>query len=419
MIDRNSAPDTARITSIQLAKPEQFTTSTGIPFFLIRAIPENTVKLTMEFNAGKVHQSFPLVAGFTADLLFSGTSGKTQQEIQEEFDFYGGYVQAEMGMERSTVTIYGLTQHIDKLIACTLDALRDVQFPERDFEQHRTIEWQKFQINWEKVATRARKYFSNALFSGTPFDNLTKEDDFTAITREQCIYFHRERYLKGLVDVNIVGNLTDTQLQDLMTRLADWKNTQNEEVLFTLNPTTGLRSETKDGALQTAIRVGKILFTPEHPDYMAFDVLNTILGGYFGSRLMSNIREDKGYTYGIGSGIVTMKALGYFFISTEVGIDVKDATLNEIRFEIERLQTELVDEDELELVKSYMIGQLLKSTDGPFAMMSQFLFLHDFALPSDYFDRYMTAIQQVTPESLRDLAKQYLQWDSFCIIQAG
>lgn len=419
MMNRTQAPATSRITTIDLAKPEQMHSPSGIPFFVIRGIPENTVKLTMEFNSGKIHQPAPLVAGFTADLLFSGTASKSQQEIQEEFDFYGGYVQAEMGMERSTVTIYGLIHHMDKLIELTLDALQDAQFPEREFEQHRTIELQKFRINWEKVATRARKYFSNALFEGTPFDNVTKEEDFANVTREQCREFHQSHYLNGLIDVNIVGNLTELQLQHLMSRVDGWKNKRPEKVEFSLKSNAGLRSETKEGALQTAIRVGKILFTPEHEDYMAFDVLNTLLGGYFGSRLMSNIREDKGYTYGIGSGLVNMKAVGYFFISTEVGVEVKADTLKEIRYEVERLQSELVDEEELDLVKSYLIGQVLKSTDGPFAMMSQFLFVHDYALPDDYLDRYLNTVQHITPQEIQSLAIRYLDWESMNIIEVG
>jgi zinc protease len=419
MINRTQAPQTRQITAIPLAQPEQLKSLSGIPFYVIRQIPENTVKLTLEFNAGKIHQPSALVAGFTADLLFSGTAGKSQQEIQEEFDYYGGYVQAEMGMERSTVTIYGLIHQMDKLIELTFEALQGAEFPEREFEQHRNIELQKFRINWEKVATRVRKYFSNALFEGTPFDNATSEDDFSKVTRSQCREFHQTRYLKGLIDVNIVGNLTDKQLQSLMIRLDGWKNAFNESVNFSLKSNSGLRSETKEGALQTAIRVGKILFTPQHEDYMAFDVLNTLLGGYFGSRLMSNIREDKGYTYGIGSGVVNMKAVGYFFISTEVGVEVKEDTLKEIRYEIERLQTELVDCEELDLVKNYLIGQVLKGTDGPFAMMNQFLFIHDYGLPDDYLSRYVKTVQSVTPEELRSLANRYLDWESMNVIEVG
>jgi zinc protease len=419
MMNRTQAPSTSRITTIAMAKPEQMHSPSGIPVYVIRDIPENTVKLTMEFNSGKIHQTAPLVAGFTADLLFSGTASKSQQEIQEEFDFYGGYVQAEMGMERSTVTIYGLIHHMDKLIELTLKALQEAHFPEREFEQHRAIELQKFRINWEKVATRARKYFSNALFEGTPFDNVTTEEDFAQVTREQCREFHRTHYLNGLIDLHIVGNLTEVQLQHLMSRVDGWKNAHPEKVEFSLKLNSGLRSETKEGALQTAIRVGKILFTPEHEDYMGFDVLNTLLGGYFGSRLMSNIREDKGYTYGIGSGVVNMKAVGYFFISTEVGVEVKTDTLREIRYEVERLQRELVEEEELDLVKSYLIGQVLKSTDGPFAMMSQFLFVNDYELSDDYLDRYLNTVQHITPQEIQSLAMRYLDWESMNIIEVG
>lgn len=134
---------------------------------------------------------------------------------------------------------------------------------------------------------------------------------------------------------------------------------------------------------------------------------------------MSNIREDKGYTYGIGSGVVSMKSLGYFYIATEVGVEVKEDALFQIRHEIERLQTELVTEEELELVRNYMIGQMLKSTDGPFAMMNQFLFLNWYELDTTYFDTYMKTIQTISPEQIRELAQKYLKWETFSIITVG
>jgi predicted Zn-dependent peptidase len=165
----------------------------------------------------------------------------------------------------------------------------------------------------------------------------------------------------------------------------------------------------KSDAIQSAIRVGRILFNKTHPDYFKFQVLNTILGGYFGSRLMANIREDKGYTYGIGSGLNSLLHSGYFFISTEVGADVTTKALDEIHKELKLLREDLVSESELETVRNYILGQFLRSVDGPFALAEKFKAVYEFGLDYSYYDKYFHAVKTVTPAEIRDLANKYFQ----------
>jgi zinc protease len=172
-------------------------------------------------------------------------------------------------------------------------------------------------------------------------------------------------------------------------------------------------------AVQTAIRVGTFLFPKTHPDYLEFQVLNTILGDYFGSRLMANIREDKGYTYGIGSAIMELNQNGYFVIVTEVASEVTENTLTEIQFELKHLQEELVTEDELSLVKNYMLGQLLKSADGPYAMLDLYNSADMYGLDFEFYDLAIAKIREITPERIKELALKYLNWDDFLVITAG
>src|SRR5690606_21921235 len=156
-----------------------------------------------------------------------------------------------------------------------------------------------------------------------------------------------------------------------------------------------------------------------HPDYLDFLVLNTILGDYFGSRLMANIREDKGYTYGIGSMVAETDDTGYFLIATEVRKDVREDTLNEIRFEINRLQNELVSTTELELVQNYMLGQLLKSADGAYAMTDLFLSAEIHGKGLGFYNEAILAIRAITPERIQELARKYLNWEDMTIVGVG
>ena len=205
----------------------------------------------------------------------------------------------------------------------------------------------------------------------------------------------------------------------------DWNNASSSDSfaanlsVIEPNEINGSELILKKDAVQSAIRIGKVLFNKKHPDFQSLQILNTLFGGYFGSRLMSNIREDKGYTYGIGSGIVSLQNSGYFFISTEVGVDVCKDALNEIYFEMNRLREELVSENELQLVKNYLLGTFLRSVDGPFAMAEKFKGIMEYNLDYDYFDNYIATIRSISASKLRNLANTYLDKNSMIELVVG
>jgi len=186
-----------------------------------------------------------------------------------------------------------------------------------------------------------------------------------------------------------------------------------------INIRSGIHYIEKKDALQSAIRLGKILFTKNHPDYPAMLVLNTVFGGYFGSRLMANIREDKGYTYGIGSAMVSFSHAGYFTISTEVGADVTKDAVKEIYFELNKIQTEKISESELALVRNYMLGTFLRSIDGPFALADRFKGIYFSGLDYDYYERYVETIRTVSSEKLMELANSYWKKEEMIELVVG
>jgi predicted Zn-dependent peptidase len=217
----------------------------------------------------------------------------------------------------------------------------------------------------------------------------------------------------------VIGNFSQDDIDALIDLCGKWA--QPAPATY-FNTPINLKEKyhfTKEGALQTAIRVGRSFVNKTHEDFEEFLVLNTILGDYFGSRLMGNIREDKGYTYGIGSMVVELQKSGYFLIATEVGAEHTEATLTEIKKEFERLQNELVSEEELSLVKSYMLGQLLKSADGAYAMMDLHLSVEPFEISLDYYNESIERIKGCSPERIQELAKKYLNWNEMTVVSAG
>ena len=225
--------------------------------------------------------------------------------------------------------------------------------------------------------------------------------------------FYKEHYHSGNCTIIASGKLDDNLIETLnryfgKTTWGTVCDISKPEVHINATQVQKHFIERPD-AIQSAIRVGRLLFNKTHPDYFKFQVLNTILGGYFGSRLMANIREDKGYTYGIGSGLSSLVNAGYFFISTEVGADVTNQTLTEIYKELHTLRTELVDEEELETVRNYVLGQFLRSVDGPYALADKFKAIWEFDLDYSYFETYFNAVKTITPQDIKDLANKYFQ----------
>jgi predicted Zn-dependent peptidase len=219
--------------------------------------------------------------------------------------------------------------------------------------------------------------------------------------------------------VVLVGDFSDSDTSNLQDLLITMCSSEIPSFTDSLTNNVGRFSVSKEGALQSSIRIGRILFTRKHVDFIPFTILNTVLGDYFGSRLMSNLREDKGFTYGINSMVSEYQNAGYFLVATDVAAEKKESALNEIRFELEKLQNEPIEQHELELVKNYLLGQLLKSADGPYAMTDLYVHLQDYGLEADYYNGYIQEINEITSEKLQECAKKYFNWNDLTIVTAG
>ncbi|MFB6305934.1 MAG: M16 family metallopeptidase, partial [Flavobacteriales bacterium] len=205
---------------------------------------------------------------------------------------------------------------------------------------------------------------------------MVQKEDFEKVKREDLQYFHSQYYDLANCEICISGMTNDEQL-NLINKYFGEQNLSEKE--------TGAANEhkivpdeknthyiNKKDALQSAFRIGKRMIDKTHEDYLKANFVNTVLGGFFGSRLMSNLREEKGYTYGVGSGISSYNGGAYFFITSEVGKDVEGKAIEEVYKELKRLRSEEVKKEELDLIKNYMLGDFMKRADGPFAMASLF-----------------------------------------------
>jgi predicted Zn-dependent peptidase len=308
---------------------------------------------------------------------------------------------------------------MDQLIPIIEEALYHANFPESELIQLKAERKQHLMVSLEKVSTLAQRALQEHLFQGTPYGRINQPDDFDGVTQTDIQAFFETYFKKGLRKINWVGNPSAAQLDLILQCFERWSNEVTPPVKVNYNPSNERIEVKKTDAVQTGIRMGKILFDRSHPDYHKMTVVNTILGEYFGSRLMSNIREDKGYTYGIGSYLGENQSNGYFVIATEVGNEFLADTLVQINAEIERMRTELVPSEELSLVKNYLSGQFLRSADGPFAMMDLFSMAEIRGLDYSFYQHALRTIEGITSEEIMETAVTHLNSEEMLIVTAG
>lgn len=423
MLDRAIAPDFKTIDKIDIIKTNAATLSNGIKVYSLSAGTQEITRLEFLFKAGMYYQPATLIASATNSMLESGTKKYTADKLSDGIDFYGSFLELQVEQDFASVTIYSLNKYLTQTLGYIEEILKAPSFPENEFRIANTNKRQKHAINSQKVSVMARRKFTELLFGANhPYGRDVKESDFDRINVSELKAFFNTYYTAANCTILAAGNLPKNLHAELDKFFGDTWGENSQNILtpnYAIQSTFGKHTIEKSDAIQSAIRIGRPLFNKTHSDYYHFQVLNIILGGYFGSRLMANIREDKGYTYGIGSGLTNLANAGYFFISTEVGVDVTSATLDEIYKELKRLREEPVSADELETVRNYILGNFLRSVDGAFALMDKFKSVWEFGLDYDFYENYFNAVKTVKPEHLIDLANKYLREEDLIQCVAG
>lgn len=417
MLNRTIAPTFKTIDRIDVMQVTESRLNNNIPLFTLSAGSQEIVKIEFIFKAGMFYQPKTLIASGTNALLETGTKSYTANQISDGIDFYGSFLELQVDQDFASVTLFSLNKYLDKSLSFLEEVIKSPTFPENEFKIHYANKKQKHIINSQKVSVLARRKFSQILFGQHhPYGVDVLESDFDRVSINELKLFFHQHYHSANCSIIASGKLPNNLLNTLNTYFGgnDWTNSTQHTV--SVNSSIKIDTSTeqkhlivKDDAIQSAIRIGRVLFNKTHPDYYKFQVLNTILGGYFGSRLMANIREDKGFTYGIGSGLNNMVNAGYFYISTEVGADVTSQALAEIYKELHLLRTKLVSDNELETVRNYILGHFLRSVDGPFALSDKFKAIWEFNLDYTFYENYFAAVKSVTAKEIRDLANNYLQ----------
>jgi zinc protease len=422
-LERTQAPEFRAIDNINLLRPARQELSNGCNIFCFNSGDQELVRIEWVFANQRFNPEKPLLNVAVNTMLTEGTSKLTTAQIADKVDFYGAFLQVDYGYDNSLVTLYSLNKHLHHTLPVIKDILTDSIFPEKELETYIRNQQQKLQVSMQKNDIVARRVFNKALYGDTAYGLGADADTYKTLYREDLLAHFKQMYQPSNCTIIIAGKI-EPGILELITDTfdKDWTNAG-------INPDTSQPEiqpagehfyfTEKPDALQSAIRMGLPVVNRTHPDFPALQVLNTVLGGYFGSRLMANIREDKGYTYGIGSGISALQHAGAMFIATEVGADVCKAAVTEIEKEINLLKSDLVPDQELSLVRNYMLGSLLGGLENVFSHADKFKNLYFSGLDYDYYDRYVDTVKTVTAERLKQLANEYLNFDAFYKVIVG
>jgi zinc protease len=422
--DRKKAPAVKLVEFLKSIEPRHFLLSNGLPVYIIDEGIQEVLRIELVFNAGNYFQNRKQVAKATNTLLASGTGSHNAEEISEHFDFFGAYLETNNAKDNAYVGLYSLNKHLENTLPMLAELIMDPVFPETELDIYRSTRKQHLSVNQQKVKYLARVHFQEQVFgSGHPYGTRLQTHHLDDLQRENLVEHHRNHYRAEECMIVVSGKVPHGFDNLLERNFGSFRSNGIQvpgNTIASIVPSNekSLFIEKKD-ALQAALRIGKPTINRKHPDYPGLFIANTILGGYFGSRLMMNIREDKGYTYGIGSMLISFQHSGLFAITSEVGSDVLKSATDEIYHEIRKLREETVSEDELALVKNYLMGSLMRSMDGPFAVAERLRSALEFGQTLQYYKDYATAIQQITPVRIRELANKYLQDDSLYQTVAG
>lgn len=423
MLNRKIPPPIHPITQLSLPRPEQRLLSNGIPVFLLNFPKTEILRLEVVFRVGRPEETKRLVSRATARLLRDGTARRTAAEIAEHIDFFGGTFATPPGVDTSSFLLLSQKKYLPELLPVFAEALQEPIFPETELQNFQRTGIADLTVELEKPEVVAYRKITELIFGEShPYGYNSEQADYEALTSNDLRQFFEKWYTPANCQIFIAGNIGEAEIESLDQFFGKNKRVGSVGVTLSHPDTPAKPAKLKiphRDSMQKAIKIGRQLFTKQHPDFAGVFVLNTILGGYFGSRLMTNIREKRGYTYNIYSSADTMLQDGCLYIASEVNAAAAPKALREIYKELKKLREQPVPDDELAMVKNYLLGTLLTSLDGAMNISEVVRGMVVEGISHEDFDRFVQTILNITPAKIQHLAQKYLQEKDFWEVVVG
>jgi zinc protease len=395
----------------------------GIPVYMIESGSEDISRIELTFEAGNIRESNPLLASTVNMMLSEGTQNYTSLKLNRMLDHYGVFYHNYTEKDRAGLIVVCMNKHLEKILELIAEILFLPVFPEKELNSIMKKRLNRYLIGREQVNNIASDQFFESIFGKKhPYGRQVVENDFKNLETHMLRDFHNTYYSSDSMAIFVSGKLRENSVKLLDKKFGKLQSKspgkkEKKEALKKVKP--GKIHIDKPGSVQTAIRIGSATINKRDTDYPGLKILNVLLGGYFGSRLMKNIREDKGYTYGINSSVTSLDLSGYKYISAEVSKIFTQKAIDEIFKEIRLLQKEPVGKEEMKTLRNYMLGDMVRMFDGPFALAESFRSAWEFGLDNSYYYRLTEKIKTIEPDEITSLARTYYNIDDLHEITAG
>lgn len=407
--------------SVAIRRPDITRLSNGADVYLLDIPEQPVIRVSFVFRAGTSLQRQPFSASAAANLLAEGSALHDARHIAERLDYFGSYYDVTIDHDYAVVTFASLSKFFAKTLEVAGEILTMPAFPAEEVAVYAGKHRQRLGLERRKVSFRAREIFAKTLFGPQhPYGVSYPEYRYNDLTRDVLEEFYKGHYVSGNCFIVASGRVGDTE-KDLLLDFALNLNCGDGAMapLFPAPETEVLEFEGHEGAVQSAIRIGRLFHTRMHPDFIPMQVVTAILGGYFGSRLVRNLREERGYTYGVFAGMVNMECEGYIAVATEVARDATVDSVAQIYLEMERLATEEVSQEELQIVKNIMTGEVMRILDGPFGIADVTIENIQNGTDNLYLEHFMEEVREINPAKVLEVASKYLDPAAFSTVVVG
>lgn len=402
------------------------TLSNGLRIVVVRhpTVPKVSAVLTLRTGVAADPADRPGLAAFVADAVQEGTKSRTSQEIRTEAFGMGGSLTATVSQDATVVSVRGLSAYTDGLVALLADVVRNPTFPEEELTILKANRLQELEQQKSSPQFLSNREFRRALFGDHPYARVTATPDaVTAIDRAALSAFHTAHYRPNHAVFIVVGDVTpETVFAAAEKSFGSWEKGDVPSSAFPDLPALEGRKVVfvqRPNSIQSSISVGNFSVNRADPRWYELTVANTIYGGAFNSRIIRNIREEKGYTYSPFSQFAAFGDAGFYRFAADVRSEVTGATLTEVYKEIDLLRKEGAAGAELEGAKQYLRGVFLITTKTQAGLANALTTIYTYELPANYLETYQEKISAVTPEAVREAARTLLGSSDSVIVIVG
>ncbi|KAB2878516.1 insulinase family protein [bacterium] len=382
------------------------------------------VNIRVVIRTGNIDESPSQVwlADLAGEFLKEGTKTRTAQDLAKAAASMGGSIDVATGSDQVFITGEVLSEFGPDFIKLIGDMIQNPAFPASELERLKNNMVRQLTVQRSEPAGLASEKFSQVMFGDHPYGRyFPTEETINSFTLDHVKEFYDKNYGARRTSIYVVGVFDAKAIENTLTEtFGKWK----EGTAATQNPPKMSSSRTiylidRPGASQSTIYMGLPVIDPSHADYLGLTVMNSMLGGSFGSRITSNIRENKGYTYSPRSTVSIRYRSAYWAEIADVTTDVTGASIKEILFEVNRLQNEVPEKEELDGIKNYLAGTFVLQNSSPAGIANQLSFLSLHGLPDTYLTNYVKNVYAITPEEISKMVKSYIRDSDVAIVIVG